>query len=991
MIQKFGKKYQPNLENTIIKKWELNKCFLFSWKKSVYSESKFWWMLPISLLEKFHMGQLYSLYLQDVLVRSHRLFWRFVYWVPAFHHSSFLLHILAKDTMSSSEEDFSKSQKKKYYQWSKTKILEYKDSFVKQMNLLGLSCDWNNTYFSLSEDYTNFVRETFSSLFYNDLIIQETQVTYRNKEYQTVVWEMDIDFEIEDSKKYRVRYFIDTKKDSVVVVTERPDTIFADVALAVNPLDKRYRKFVGKKIIIPIINVAIPLIADERVDMTQDDGVVRITPGHDAFWLEIGKDHGLDLTKFAIDTSWNFTELAWVFHGKPVVDFFDNIVQYLWDISNLDGEFSIKRSLPYCKKTGILLEPMAIEQWFVRAPSYVLDKFSDMLAFDEFSFYPSDVRDEFEDLLKEQSYRCVSRHYDGGQKLPVWYLENGEMVVVDNEKLLTLFAQKWKKSESILLSLIVYNLILDSRLSNNFMIDDLVDVLFSESIKNKKMSTLEVYIEVLWWGLENVQVSKDIKELQGLVKLFDNIKKHDLLIEKLVLLLESSFLISNDVKYYFWDWADCFGSKVVRQEELSFGTNFVYVLFAMFFSQQVGVETGLEDLRLLHAGADHKVLLIRILLMQMSLKLPMWDKMFLHGLILDKFQKKISPLLNNIAPMDLIEEYGSDALRLTLVLGGTDVTENHLFDPKEILIYHRFVNGFWNACRYISRLVPEWDNINLELLGQKIEKNKENLWIFDNWILHVINGFEVEISDDFDGYAFCVLGKRLIDLTRREFGSWFVEISKDFSSDYTIDVLWFVMLRLLKLLHPYMPLVTEQLRERTGIDSVLATERYIPLFELPSKNYKIHLFMDIVSKLIVLKEHLWCKKHEGVHVLIQATPDFLDHVKAFENVVVKLLNVKEVLYVNAHEQMPDGFVVDFVIDINVWIKKFKEESKKEVLMWIKDQLEEKKQYLQYLRTLISSARANWQMELIDSKEWEMKVLKHEIEALEYEFSKGQLS
>lgn len=175
---------------------------------------------------------------------------------------------------------------------------------------------------SFFENVSSKVRVLFEEYYKKSLIYKSKEIVYWNMQYQTLIGKDDIRFEKEERDIFRIKYFVDTKKDCMVIATHRPDTIFADVALAVNPMDKRYKKFVGKKVIIPIINKAIPMIADERIDMTKDNGVFRITPGHDLMSLEIAKDHNLPLDQYAIDRDGKFTELAGVFGGQNVTEFF---------------------------------------------------------------------------------------------------------------------------------------------------------------------------------------------------------------------------------------------------------------------------------------------------------------------------------------------------------------------------------------------------------------------------------------------------------------------------------------------------------------------------------------------------------------------------------------------------------------------------------------------------------------------------------------------
>jgi len=177
-------------------------------------------------------------------------------------------------------------------------------------------------------------------------------VVNRSPAAESVVSDIEVDFKEEEEKLYYVRYFVDTKKHVMIVATTRPETIFADVALAVNPLDKRYKKLIGKKVIIPIINRTIPIIADEYVDMTFGTGALKITPAHDPNDFDIAKKHQLPLDVFAFNRDEIFTEQAGhLFVNKRVGEFRENVIQYLKDIGNLEKVEAYTHRVPYCSRT----------------------------------------------------------------------------------------------------------------------------------------------------------------------------------------------------------------------------------------------------------------------------------------------------------------------------------------------------------------------------------------------------------------------------------------------------------------------------------------------------------------------------------------------------------------------------------------------------------------------------------------------------------------
>jgi len=588
MVSKIGKKYKILEEKNIWNNWSEKKIFEKCSRKSDYVDTNIRWMAPLSLWGKLHLGQAYSLFLQDVLIRTYRISGNHIHWFPNFHHSAFLLHIFAQNKA----EDIGKVQKnqEEYMREFLREQLKYNKS---QLRSMWISCDLKKTQFTLSEEYQAFVRKTFLHLLEEWHVNKENQISYWNKEYQAIVWDTDIRFEIETWKKYRIRYFVDTKKECLIVATPRPDTIFADVALAVNPLDKRYRKLVWKKVIIPIINQVIPLIADERVDMTKDDWVIRITPWHDAFSLIIAKDHNLPLNRFAVDSDGSFTDLAGVFSGKKVFDFFDNIIQYLDDISNLDGWQRCDYKIPYCKKTGVVLETLSMNQWFLRIPQITIDLFSDQLVFDQQKFFPLDKKKLFNSLLQDQSSWCISRQYAIGSKFPIWYDESGKMYVITHEKLKEAHKKSKKTWTKLWLSYLIFSLILDWYLQEEFDIEDLVSALFAESLWESGKTVMEVYLKnILEDEFLVTKVMQNEKEkLLWFVKLASNYKEHEKLITNLLKYLEKSFLIKEDK---WWRWSDnitmvlrvALLNKLLLKENI-YQTSFIHNLFRDRFGKRM--------------------------------------------------------------------------------------------------------------------------------------------------------------------------------------------------------------------------------------------------------------------------------------------------------------------------------------------------------------------------------------------------------------------
>jgi len=989
----FPKKYPSKHEKGVYKHWEEKKFFSRGDKKRVPKGSLMFASLPLSIAGSLHMGYAFSLVLQDILARFWRMQGKGVEWVPVFQHSSFLMHVFLeqealdvgkKDMYFSSEEFFAQATQIS----AKKKALHR--NFFKQ---LGISYDWNQEQFSFAEEYMQFVRKIFGELFEKWIIYQDKAMAHWNNKYQTVVGDTDIKFETERKKKYRVRYFVDTKKDSLVVATLRPDTIFADVALAVNPLDKRYRKLVGKKMIIPIINKAIPLIADERVDMTLDDGVVRITPGHDDFGLTLAKEYNFPLDCYAIDREGCFTEWAGIFSGKKVDDFFDNVVQYLDDISNLDASMDCEMKVPYCKKTGVKLEPLLMEQWFIRISEATRDRFADALASDQLLLSPESFKAEFESLLESSSSWCISRQYQGGQPFPIWKDKTQNHYILNEDLLISAYKKHGKKSQSIVLSMIIFVLLMDGRLSNPFGIEQLIDVLFSLSLSDPERSTFAVYVDLYKsYFVIKKWYAKDLETIVALTK-----EQSTKVVEKLVDVLEKTFLLTPHAKTYSFALHDLVGEKTpLCASEATFDSSFACMCYFLRLRdlQEEKFKKFVMASQLM-TWYDNKLMTFRTLLFSEEyLKTPLVKQVFFHGLLVDKYSQKLGDSDQYmIDPWILLKEYSADALRLSLVVG-KHVRHDRIYDSQNLLQYQKLVNKLRNASRYIILQIMgvkpgKRKDVDLTTIQKWLQSKISKAWVFDLWILYVLQDLLEEAQEEVTEYNFAEYGKKLVKLIQEDFCGWYLEITKSQTSEITGKVLSYGMWVVLKLLYPYMPFATEQLWQLAWFKGSLAQQVLDGFVELPGKHYKIHLFMDIVRTLLTLKQSQGSKQHEKVDLFVQATPDFLDHVRWYETVLTSLIQTNEIYYLRPHEDIPAGFAVDQVIDIKVGAKVLASKSKKEKLMDLQVQVENQKEYIQYLRTLISSASMQENEVMVKEKEEEMKCAKDDVERLEYEVRKAK--
>lgn len=287
-------------------------------------------------------------------------------------------------------------------------------------------------------------------------------------------------------------------------------------------------------------------------------------------------------------------------------------------------------------------------------------------------------------------------------------------------------------------------------------------------------------------------------------------------------------------------------------------------------------------------------------------KLP-FDSVYLHGLVRDEEGRKMSKSLGNVMnPMEVIEKYGTDALRLSLVVGSTPGNDVNYSDEKTHY-YWRFINKLWNASRFVAMSVESLHiDYDLRTLSDHLFAHKDELHDFDLWILHALHELIEETNRSFDKYYLGEAAHQVVQTLWEYFCDRYIEISKISQSSLTPYVLVYVLGNFLQLLHPFAPFVTEQLRQSFGfIDSISISDRPTVLRDLPAKNYKIKLMMEIITQMRHLRTKATDKSHEKVDVFVQGSSDILDYIQQSEDLVKRLVNVQTVSYIRETQELPD--------------------------------------------------------------------------------------
>ncbi len=973
-MRDFPKKYNYHIvEKEIQDKNKKFKDYKSKNLSQIYSD-----LIPIS--DQLHLWNIFSLVYKDILSKYLNILW-----------NNFYRNIW-----------FYTSPSFKKISWTNPEKISHKILFNKQKNnQKQIYQSWiPNTKISIStinEEYVDMTRKIFVDLYKKWLIYEDKKIVYRSNEYQSVIWNDDVQFNTIHGKKYNIRYFIETKNDSIVICTTNPETIFSDVALLVNPNDKRYKKFVWSNVLIPIINRPIPILTDETVDTMQNNGIVRVNPNHDIAWLELAQKHKLQIDMWAIDDKWCFTQITGVFANKKVEDFFDNIIQYLDDISNLDRVVDFDYQIPVFKKTWEKLQTILKKQWFIKIIQENKEFILQSIDNQDIKIIPVEYTDQLKNWIKNTDNRCISRQYSFGQSLPVRENTRWRTYIFDEEDIIDKLI-KSRKTRKVMLTLIIFNLILDWHLSIDFSIDELVNVLFSNTFQSD-IKIIEYYIQNLTDKLHsNPKAKKYLSELKELVKvteIIDMARKSSF--EKIQLLLDilkKSYLVDNQWEDYKFNLSElCDDRYKIWLQSCVFDPSFICALWSIYISWiHKPISTKITKW-ILSAWYDNVDWVNKTLLMNWYFsKDLLFDRILFHQLVLNDKSNKISHTDNIVFDSkDIFKNYGKDSLRLSFIINWKETDFQYCID--DLKLSERFLDKLWNASRFIFKnFFSSRRKLNIINLKKEIEKNADKLHETDIWIIYTFKDLMDELNSNISQWHVIEFWNKAINIIRKYFCDRYLEIIKENKTEYTPSVVLYHLVMVLKLLYPYAPYISQKIVDNFGWD---INEIDMEMLKLNTdkihKNYKIHLLFDIMDKIVEIREKNCLKQHESIDIFLQANTDFIELIEDYENLLKKLLKINAIEYLRPHQVVPNGYIVDNVINITLWVKIKKFCSEKDILNELKAQLEEKWHHLQNLRSILSSFSSSSDKEEKDKKDKEMKKLKKEILELEYKINKIKMN
>ncbi len=697
MSKELAKTYDPKgIEDRLYKKWEDNGYFHAQADRSKKPFTIV--MPPPNITGQLHMGHALDNTMQDILIRYKRMQGYNALWQPGTDHAAIATEVKVIDSLKKQGIDKNDLGREGFLE----KCWEWKDEYgsriINQLKKMGSSADWSRERFTMDKGCSDAVLEVFIKLYEKGLIYKGSRIVNWCPVCKTSISDAEVEHEEQDGFFWHINYPVVGEEGRFVeIATTRPETLFGDTAVAVNPDDERYQDIIGKMLKLPMTDREIPVIADSYVDKEFGTGCVKITPAHDPNDFEVGKRHNLEEIVVINDDA-TMNSKAGKYAGMDRYECRKALVE------DLEKEGLLVKVVPHSHnvgthdRCGTTVEPMIKQQWFVKMDDLIKPAVEGVKNGD-IKLLPKRMEKTYFNWTDNIRDWCISRQLWWGHRIPAYYCDEcGEMVVSKNAP------EKCPKCGC----------------THMTQDPDTLDTWFSSAL----------------WPFSTLGWPEKTEDL-------DYFYPNDVLVTGYDII-------------FFW---------VIR----------------MIFS-------GYEQMG----------------------KAPFHTVLF-HGLVRDSQGRKMSKSLGNgIDPLEVIDKYGADALRLTLITGNAPGNDMRFYWER-VEASRNFANKVWNASRFIM--------MNLE--GMEVtEPASSDLAPEDKWILSAVNTLTKDVTENMDKFELGIAVQKVYDFIWDEFCDWYIEIAKvrtykkDEDARAANSALWTlrtVLGQALKLLHPYMPFITEEI------------------------------------------------------------------------------------------------------------------------------------------------------------------------------------
>jgi valyl-tRNA synthetase len=655
---------------------------------------------PPNVTGELHLGHVLFVAMEDLMIRYQRMKGVPTLWVPGTDHAGIATQLqVEKDLLRTEEvtrEELGREQFiERVWSWK----VKYHSIISSQIRKIGASCDWSRERFTLDEGLSKAVREAFVRLYEKGLVYRGPRLINWSPGLKTAVSDLEVEYSEEPGKLYYFKYMLaGSTTEYIPVATTRPETILGDTAVAVHPEDKRYQKFIGRKVIVPMLGREIPVIADEYVTRDFGSGALKITPGHDPNDYEIAQRHGLPVLSM-LDREAKVTPVGGPYAGLDRFECREKIWSDMKTAGLVIKEEPYTLNIPRSERGGEIVEPMVSEQWFVKIKPLAEPALA-AVRDGRIRIIPEHFEKVYFNWMENIKDWCISRQLWWGHRIPVWYCDDcGKQTCkrVDPTQCTHCGSRNIRQDP------------------------DVLDTWFSSGLWP---------FSTLGWPEE-----------------------------------------TPDYKYFY------------PTSIMETGYDILFFWVARM------IMDGLE----------------------FTGKIP-FDTVYLHGLIRNEDGQKMSKSKGTgIDPLPVMEEFGTDALRFTLLVGSTPGNDTNL-SLKKVEGNRNFANKIWNAGRFVisaSNSLPA-----STFLSQEGKKGEWSL--ADSWIWARLQALIREVERLFQSYQYGEAGRQIYEFFWNDFADWYVEVAKlqmqrPESRDQTVATLVRVLDICLRLLHPITPFVTEEL------------------------------------------------------------------------------------------------------------------------------------------------------------------------------------
>lgn len=724
-------------------------------------------------------------------------------WLPGTDHAGIATQIRVEEHLKqdgTSRYDLGREAfLEKVWEWKK----DYHKHITRQLQKLGVSCDWSRERFTLDEGCSNAVREVFVSLYRRGLIYRGDYMINWCPRCHTALSDIEVEHEEEDSTLTYIKYPVIGKEDHVIVATTRPETMLGDTAVAVHPEDERYGDIIGGKVLLPLMEKEIPVVADSYVDPSFGSGVVKITPGHDPNDWEIGQRHNLQTIKVIGDDA-RMTEAAGAYSGMDRRECRSRVVEDLQKRGLIEKIEDYRHAPGRCQRCTTVVEPLVSRQWFVKMKP-LAEEAAKVVRSGDVEFVPARFANIYLNWIDNIRDWCISRQIWWGHRIPAWYCKCGEMMV------------DYEQPRSC-----------PSCSGSTFTQDpDVLDTWFSSAL----------------WPFSTMGWPEDTDDLRNY--------------------FPTDVLVTGYDIIYFW---------VARM-----------IIMSLAFMKEVPFHT-----------------------------------VYIHGLVRDAQGRKMSKSLGNgVDPIEVIDQYGADTLRFTLITGQAPGNDQR-FRQESVEASRNFVNKIWNVTRFTLMNLDVQDKPEGEAIFEKIDPSSlpDDLNRSQKWILHRFNQVVKEATSLLERYELGETARKIYEFLWNDYCDWYVELSKydlyamdesaseeesAYRQKITRGVLLYVLEGTLRLLHPIMPFITEEIKHYLpGEDGTMIKASWPVYNENPeffSEAEEMELVQEVIRNIRNLRSQVNFPPSQKTPVVIRP-----------------VAGVEQLIREEAHNISMLSFVSDLTID-----------------------------------------------------------------------------